>query len=473
MLESPEPLLHLLQRPVRRFHELKRIHCALITNGHLHPTSQTSFYKWMPTLLYNALIRCYLEVKKPETSIGLFSQMVADQVLPNNFTFPSVIKAATFCESADHLVGGSIHSHLVRRGVLRDVYVSTSLISFYSQCCELAGARKVFDEIAETCIVCYNSMLDAYGKNGDMVSAVSMFELMPVRDIVSWTSVINGFGRNGLFEDGIEFFAKMMVDENVTMNVVRPNEATFVSVLSSCANSYRCGGLCRGKQIHGFILRNEIQLTVFIATGLISLYGKMGCLKIATQVFSDISHKAVCAWNAMISALACNGHETHALQMFERMKFEGQKPNEVTLVAVLTACAHAKFVPLGLKVFDCMSRDWGIDPKMEHYGCIVDLLGRAGLLKEATHVTETMPFKPDATVLGALLGACKVHGAIDLADEVARKIIDLQPQHCGRYVSLSSINAGAEKWAHAADLRKAMFEAGIRKIPAYSSVGSI
>uniref|UniRef100_A0A7N0RIB3 Pentatricopeptide repeat-containing protein n=1 Tax=Kalanchoe fedtschenkoi TaxID=63787 RepID=A0A7N0RIB3_KALFE len=470
MLQSAESLLHLLQGSVRRLREVKRIHCALITGGHLLWTSNTSSDKWMPTLLYNALIRCHLEVEKPETSIRLFGRMVVDQVPPNNFTFPSLIKAATFCVGVDHFVGKSFHSHLVRRGVLRDVFVSTSLISFYSQCGDLVGARNVFDEIAEPCIVCNNAMLDAFGKNGDMDGAVSMFELMPERDIVSWTSVISGFGRNGSFEEGVVFFGKMMVDEDVTRRGVRPNEATLVSLLSSCANLDRGGGLYGGKQMHGFIIRNEIQLTVFMATGLISLYGKMGCLKLATQVFNDMACKAICVQNAMISALACNGHETDALDMFERMKLERQKPNEVTLVSVLTACAHAKLVPTGLEVFNSMTLDLGIDPKMEHYGCLVDLLGRAGLLKEANDIIETMPFKADATVLGALLGACKVHGAIELANEVAKKIINLKPQHCGRYVSLSSINAGAERWAQAAELRKEMIAAGIQKIPAYSSV---
>ncbi|XP_059661093.1 putative pentatricopeptide repeat-containing protein At1g10330 [Cornus florida] len=465
---SPEFLLQLLQKFLFRHpNQVKQIHSLIITNGHfLHTPKTPPNLKWMSTLLYNTIIRAYLNLGKPHNTILLFTQMLAHRAPPNNHTFPSLIKASSSSPSLASITGIPLHTQALKRGVSSDPFVQTSFLNLYAQLGSISDAHKVFEEISEPCIVSYNAMLDAFGKNGDMGSALYLFKNMPVRDVVSWTSIINGYGRNGYFREAIQFFEKMMAHED-------PNEATFVSVLSSCANSDGGEALYQGKQIHGFIIKNEIELTIFMGTALIALYGKTGCLGYAMKVFRKMEVKAVCTWNAMICSLALNGMEKQALDMFEKMKVVGLHPNEVTFVAVLTACARAKLVELGLELFRMMSSDFGVVPKMEHYGCVVDLLGRAGLLREATEFMRRMPFEPDASVLGALLGACKVHGAIELANEVGRRLLELQPQHCGRYVLLSSIYAGSERWERAAALRKTMVESGIRKIPAYSMISSV
>ncbi|KAF6156566.1 hypothetical protein GIB67_000031 [Kingdonia uniflora] len=209
-------------------------------------------------------------------------------------------------------------------------------------------------------------------------------------------------------------------------------------------------------------------MTVFLGTGLISLYGKMGCMENTVKVFKGMVVKEVCTWNAMISSFASNGREKQSLAMFEEMRARGLQPNEVTFVVLLTACSRGKFVDLGLRIFHSMLKDHDVVPRMEHYGCVVDLLGRAGLLEEAHKIIKEMPYDPDATVLGALLGACKVHGDVELARDVGRRILALQPKHCGRYVVLSNIYAEAGRWGHAAELRNVMIESGIRKIVAHS-----
>ncbi|XP_041006643.1 putative pentatricopeptide repeat-containing protein At1g10330 [Juglans microcarpa x Juglans regia] len=472
MLHSPESLLQLLQSFPKPPNQIKQIHSLLITKGHLLCSSNitASNSKWMSTLLYNALQRAYLSLGQARNTLVLFTHMLAHQSPPNSHTFPSLIKAAATCLPS---LGKPLHTQVVKRGVLRDPFIQTSFVSFYAHLGELFDARKMFEEISQPCIVAYNAMLDAFGKNGDMRSALLLFDCMPERDVVSWTSVIDGFGRNGCFHEAVKFFEKMMVHEDVMSCSLKPNEATYVSVLSSCANLDGGGSLYRGKQIHGYAIRNEIELTVFTQTALIDLYGKKGCLRDAVNVFDQMVFKEVCTWNAMMSSLASNGREMDALDAFEKMKVEGQHPNEVTFVAVLTACARGKLVELGLKLFKSMLHESGIVPSMEHYGCIVDLLGRAGLLKEATDIISSMPFEPDGSVLGALFGACKIHGAIELANIVGQRLLDLQPRHCGRYVTLSNVNAVMEKWDHAADLRKAMVEAGIQKVPAYSLIDSI
>ncbi|CAN6701987.1 unnamed protein product [Malus baccata var. baccata] len=503
----------------------------------------------MPTLLYNTLIRAHLGFGQPRKTLLLFIHMLAHQAPPNSHTFPPLIKAAaaTSSSSSSPHLGSPLHTQVVKRGVLRDPFIQTSFVSFYAELGKLCDARKVFEEMSEPCVVACNAMIDGFGKNGDMGSAVLLFESMPERDVVSWTSVINGFGRNGCFSEGIRFFQIMMNHENVMGCFVKPNEATYVSVLSSCANLGGWGSIYWGKQIHGHVIRNGIELTAFLGTALVDLYGKTGCLNSAGYMYQQVVVKEVCTWNAMISALSLNGKEKEALDLFEKMKMERLQPNEVTFVAVLTACARGKLVKFGLELFRSMTNDFGVEPIMEHYGCVVDLLGRAGLFWEATEVIKSMPFEPDASVLGnlewlllqvrlqywhtyfdaqfessrgiaiglsntspmmhsvrdcvirlggkycfvaillsqaknlewlllqvrlqgALLGSCKIHGTAELGNEVGEKLLELQPQHCGRYVVLSNINAGKERWDLAAAVRKTMVDAGIRKIPAYSMI---
>ncbi|KAK2649261.1 hypothetical protein Ddye_016750 [Dipteronia dyeriana] len=261
----------------------------------------------------------------------------------------------------------------------------------------------------------------------------------------------------------------MMVHEDL----VRPNEATYVSVLCSCAGLVQGGGLSLGKQVHGYIVRNESVFSVFTGTALIDLYGKAGCSESAMRVFNPMVFRAVCTWNAMIASLARNCGVMDALDMFEELRKHGVCVNGVTFVADLTDCARAKLVELGLQLFHSMSSEFGVVPIMEHYGCVVDLLGRAGHLSEADEFIRRMPLELDASVLGALLGTCKIHSAVELGHEVGKRLLELQPRHCGRFVVLSNILAGVERWSHAADLRKAIVDDGIRKIPAYSLIDSM
>ncbi|XP_063947065.1 putative pentatricopeptide repeat-containing protein At1g10330 isoform X3 [Daucus carota subsp. sativus] len=457
MPHPAEISLQLLQKHIKHSKQIKQIHSFLITNNLLLFNPNTNAFKWICTLLYNTLIRAYLHTD-PHNSLVLHKHMLVHRVPPNSHTYPSLVKAASLLRSSKlHLLfPGSLYSQVIRRGVLKDPFVETSFLCLFAENGNLGDARKVFDEMPEPCVVSYNAMLDALCKNGEMGSAVLVFQRMPVRDVVSWTSVVNGYGRNECFYEAIVFFRMMMVHGDVREFYVKPNEATFVSVLSSCANLLGGGGLYYGKQIHAYMIKNERELTVFMGTAMIALYGKLGCLVYAVRVFDNMVDKQVCAWNALISSLAMNSMENHALDMFEKMKSKGVKPNEVTFVAVLVACARANLVELGLELFESMSRVSRIVPRMEHYGCVVDLLGRAGLLTEAQEFIRRMPFEADASVLGALMGACKVHGAIEYGNEVAKRVMELQPLHCGRYVLLSSIYAEADRWDNAAELRKAM-----------------
>lgn len=468
MSYSGEFLLQLAQRCMKHRKQMKQIHSLVITNGYLlhHPnapsTSSTN-QKWMATLLYNALIRSY-HIHNHNKVLLLFTHMLANNVPPNPHTFPPLLK------SSPPLLVTPLHSQALKRGILSDPFVLTTLLVVYARNNHLVCAHRVFEEIPFFCIVVYNAMINAFSINGNMESAVSLFASMPCRDVVSWTTVVNGFAVNGNFGSAIQFFCLMMAHKDVMDCLVKPNEATYVGVLSSCANLKGKTALDCGKQVHGYIVVNGVDLGVFVGTSLIDLYGKMGCLNYAVSVFRVMVVREVCTWNAMISSLASNGREKEALELFQKMKLGGLQPNSITFVVVLTACARGRFVSEGLELFRSMSRDFQVVPIMEHYGCVIDLLGRAGHIQEAADIIRNMPFQPDASVLGAFLGACRIHGAIELGEEIGKKMLKLQTQHCGQYLLLSSMNAEKERWDHAADLRKEILEAGFQKIPAYSMI---
>ncbi|CAH9100471.1 unnamed protein product [Cuscuta europaea] len=465
MQSSPQNLLLLLQHFLSHAKQVKQIHCHLTTAAHLSCTTE-----WANTLLYNTLIRAYLGFAQPTTTLILFTHMLAHQAPPNSHTFPSLTKAVSLLRTNwTPLLSRPLHAQALKRGASSDPFVQTSFLGMYSLLGQLGSACKVFYEVLEPCVVAYNAMLDACGKNGNMGLAILTFSTMQERDICSWTSMINGYAINECFEEAVKFFKKMMSHDDVIDGSLKPNEATFVIVLSSCANIDNTSTLYQGKQVHGYMVKN-VELSKFMATALISFYGRLGCLNYAKKVFDSLKVKEVCTWNAMISAFAMNSRDDQALDTYETMKSKGTKPNEVTLVAVLSACAHAKLVEFGLEVFDAMSEELKVEPKMEHYGCIVDLLGRAGHVKEAYEFVKKMPFEADASVLGALLGACKVHGQVEMGNEVGKLLLNLQPKKCARYVLLSSIYAGAERWDHAAALRREMVDARIEKIPAYSVI---
>ncbi|KAK7405005.1 hypothetical protein VNO78_06126 [Psophocarpus tetragonolobus] len=459
-------LLHLTQRCKKLPKQMKQIHSLIITNGHLlyhriGPSSSLS-HQWMPTLLYNALINAY-HIHNHKALL-LFTHMLANLATPNTHTFPPLLKISPLP------LGTALHSQTLKRGLLSDPFILTTLLAFYARNNLLPHARRVFEEVPIFCIVACNAMLNAFFINGDMEAAVALFERMPQRDVFSWTTIVNGFASNGNFAASIRFFGKMMRHRDVLDGLVKPNEATYSSVISSCAKLDGKAALDCGKQVHGYVVMNEAKLGVIVGTSLIHLYGKLGCLSTADNVFRVMVVREVCTWNAMISLLASHGREKEALDMFEDMKQDGLKPNSITFAVVLMACSRGNFVRKGLELFQSMCLDFGIEPMMKHYGCVIDLLGRAGHIEEAVEVIRNMPFQPDASVLGAFLGACRIHGAIELGEEVGKKMLKLQTQHSGQYVLLSSMNAEKERWNRAADLRREIMEAGIQKSPAYSMV---
>ncbi|KZV47527.1 hypothetical protein F511_14599 [Dorcoceras hygrometricum] len=291
-------------------------------------------------------------------------------------------------------------------------------------------------------------------KRGDVDSAYKIFEQMPERNVRSWTAMISAFVQCGKPKEATYMFTKMEEEG------VKANEVTVVAVLAACAD---LGALDLGTRIHEYSHKSGFQRNIHICNTLIDMYIKCGCLKYAHEVFESIKEPTVISWSAMIQGLAIHGHAEQALEFFSRMIQTGVKPNVVTFIGLLHACSHLGLINEGRAYFCSMTRDYGIPPTIEHYGCMADLLSRAGLLEEAYEFIKKMPIQPNSAVWGAVLGGCKVHKNIEMAEVAIEHLLELDPYNDGYYVVLANIFAEAKKWEDAARVRKLMTSRGLRK----------
>lgn len=385
---------------------------------------------------------------------------ISESVEPNRFTFPSVLKA---CARAGRVKEGKqVHGLVVKYGLECDGFVVCNLVRMYVVCQELECARVLFNgkrwELGNN-VVLQNVMIDGYVGIGDFQAARQLFDSMPERSVVSWNSMISGYAQNGLYKEAIELFRDMQMAEE------HPNYVTLVSVLPAMS---RLGTLELGKWVHLYAEKNKIGIDGVLGSALIDMYSKCGNIEKALHVFNRLSQRNVVTWNATISGLAMHGQAKDALDHFWRMERLGVKPTDVTYVAVLSACSHSGLVHEGRLIFDHMVRVVGLEPRIEHYGCMVDLLGRAGLLEEAEKLILEMPMKPDDVILKALLGACKKHGNIQIGKRIARLLMEMVPHDSGAYVALSNMYASLANWEGVSEVRMRMKEMDIRKDPGCS-----
>jgi pentatricopeptide repeat protein len=449
---------------------LLQVHALLLTSGALLSDPLCAAPAAFP---YNCLAHAHLRAPAASTSspppapLRLLRAMLARGALPNRHTFPSLLKSAAPSRSA--AAAEALHAQCLRRGLAADRFVACSLVSAYARCGHPArDARKVFDEMGGSPdLPSCNALLDALCLAGDLAAAEGFFERMAVRDAVSWTTLVSGLSRAGRHRCALEAFREFLLEFKG-----RLGEATLVSVLSACANLDGADGLAAGKAIHGYTVRRDLDLTAFLGTALVDMYGKHGKLGCCNTAFEIVRNKEACTWNALLSALANHGKENEALIKFGTMRAQGLLPNQITFIALLTACGRAGLVEIGLYWFEAMVAEYKVTPLMVHYGCVVDLLGRAGRFVEAIRVIERMPFTADASVWGALLGACKLHGNADLAAGIGLKLLALGPQQSGRYVTIRNVYLEDGNWYAATRMGEAMQEAGIKKTVGQSSVMS-
>jgi len=348
---------------------------------------------------------------------------------------------------------------IIRSGFQSDVIVVSALIDMYAKCGSMQKARELFDKMHHRDVVSWTTMVTRYVQNGYVDEALKLFQAMPQRDVFSWTSMIAGYAQNGRAEEALKLFQQMHLAG------MRPNSRTFASILPVCAS---LGALEHGMEIHADIIRSGLECDLIVANALIDMYAKCGILDTAHKLFDRMHQRDVVSWTAMIAGYAVHSCGKEALELFEQMKYSGISPDHVTLVCVLSACCHAGLVEEGYQYFNRLSKDYHITPTMDHYSCMVDLLCRAGRLDEAQTFISKMPITPDVEMLISLLGVCKIHNKIELAECVAELIFELDPENAAPYVLLSNIYATAGRWEDIEKVRKMMKDRGVKKTPGCS-----
>jgi pentatricopeptide repeat protein len=342
----------------------------------------------------------------------------------------------------------------------------------YAACAMPDHAHRVFDEIPRPNLVSWNALLDGYAKCRDLPAARQVFARMPQRDVVSWSAMIDGCLKCGEHREALALFEMM---ENTAARSVedggggaRANDVTMVSVLGACAN---LGDLERGRRVHRCLRERGFPLNLKLATSLVDMYAKCGAIREALDVFWAVPVEStdVLIWNAVIGGLAVHGMATESVEIFQKMRRAGVAPDEITYLCLLSACVHGGLVDEAWEFFRSLEAQ-GLRPHVEHYACLVHVLGRAGHLDEVYGVVKSMPMKPSVSVLGALLNACHLHGWVELGEVVGRQLVQLQPDHDGRYIGLSNIYAVARRWQEAKKARKVMEDRGVKKVPGFSEI---
>ncbi|XP_006658303.3 pentatricopeptide repeat-containing protein At3g62890 [Oryza brachyantha] len=384
---------------------------------------------------------------------------------PHSFTFllasiSNHLSAAGPSASGCSFLGSHVHALAVKAGAAGDLYVRNALVHFYGVCSDVGAMRRAFDELPRVRdVLTWNEVLAGYVRAGMMAVAREVFDEMPERDGISWSTLVGGYVKEGELEVALGVF-RNMVEQGI-----RPNQAAVVTALSATA---RLGLLEQGKFVHDVVRRSGMSVCKNVGTALVDMYAKCGCVAVAREVFDGLKRRDVFAWNAMICGLAAHGLGQDAVELFERFISEGLSPTNVTFVGVLNGCSRSGLVAEGQRYFKLMVEKWSIEPEMEHYGCMVDLLGRAGLVPEAIELIEGMHIAPDPVLWGTVLSSCKTHGLVDLGVSVGNKLIELDPSHDGYYVLLSDIYAKAKKWDEVRKIRKLMSSRGTSKSAGWS-----
>ncbi|XP_058759902.1 pentatricopeptide repeat-containing protein At3g49170, chloroplastic-like [Vicia villosa] len=356
-------------------------------------------------------------------ALRLFSDMmVQGYVAPNCFTFSGVLKA---CASlSDFGFGEQIHGQTIKLGLSEIDCVGNGLVSLYARSGRMEYARKCFDVLFEKNLVLYSGVVDDAS--------------MKDTNLNSGQDLDRGIDYAG---SGASLF-------------------TYASLLSGAA----CiGTIGKGEQIHAMVVKMGFGTDLSVNNALISMYSKCGNKEAALQVFNDMEDRNVITWTSIINGFAKHGFAIKALELFYDMLQTGVKPNDVTYIAVLSACSHVGLIDEAWKHFTSMRNDHGIVPRMEHYACMVDLFGRSGLLSEAIEFINSMPFDADALVWRTFLGSCRVHGNTELGEHAAKMILEREPHDPATYILLSNLYASEGRWDDVSTIRKNMKQKQITK----------
>ncbi|KAF6158636.1 hypothetical protein GIB67_040150 [Kingdonia uniflora] len=381
---------------------------------------------------WTAMISAYSKRGYQLEALNLFAKMLRAGTPPNKFTFASVLTSCTGACGLNH--GRQVHSLIVKSNFGEYIFVGSSL-------------------------------LDMYAKAGNIREARGVFESLPERDVVSCTAIIAGYAQLGYDEEALDMF-RQLLREGLESNYV-----TYASVLTALSG---LASLDYGKQVHNRVLRSELPSYVVLQNSFIDMYSKCGGVTYSRKVFDGMSERSVITWNAMLVGYGKHGLGQEVIELFQLMREENQvKPDSVTFMAVLSGCSHGGLVDEGLKFFDEMIDGPNADrvrPEVEHYGCVVDLLGRAGRVENALEFIKKMPCEPTTAIWGSLLGACRVHSNVLVGKFVAKRLFEIEPENAGNYVILSNLYALAGRWEDLRVLRELMKEKSVTKEPGRSWV---
>ncbi|GLU18142.1 hypothetical protein SLE2022_344580 [Rubroshorea leprosula] len=379
-------------------------------------------------VLWTAMISGLVKNNSADKALKVFSQMITSRVEPSTTTIASAL-AACAQVSSFHL-GTSIHGYVIRQGMIVDVAVENSLVTMYANC-------------------------------GYMEQSCAVFKGMKKGDLVSWNAVIAGYAQNGHLSKAFILFNEMRV------TIQKADSLTVVTLLQACAS---IGALHQGKLLHNFVIRSCLRPCTMVDTALVDMYCKCGNLDAAKKCFDTILQPDLISWATIIAGYGGHGKGETALSMFSEFLYSGLEPNKVIFLSLLSACSHNGLVNEGLSIFQSMSRDFGIEPELEHCACIVDLLCRAGRVKEAYNFYKDYFSKPIVEVLGILIDACRATSNRELLDFIAQDVLMLKPTDSGNYVQLAHCYASMSRWDGVGKVWAQMRCLGLRKVPGWSFI---
>ncbi|XP_047949859.1 pentatricopeptide repeat-containing protein At4g32430, mitochondrial [Salvia hispanica] len=369
-----------------------------------------------------------------EHAMNLFKEMIQDEVWPNDVTFIGLIHAIT-------------KHNMMREGLMVHAFCMKS------------------NFLSETSVA--NSFITMYGKFQIIEDCIKVFELIDERDIISWNALISAYSLNGMYQEALQVFSSASKE-------LTPNPYTFGAVLHAIASSESIS-LRQGQRCHGFLKKLGLDIDPIVSGALLDMYAKRGSIFESEKIFSELTEKNQVAWTAIISAYSRHGDYEKVMKYFKEMEMEGVKPDSITFLSILTACSRNGMVDVGREVFDSMICGHSVEPSAEHYSCIVDMLGRAGKLKEAEDLLSQIPGGPGVSVLQSLLGACRIYGDVEMATRVADTLIEMEPDESGSYVLMSNLFAEKGKWEKVAKIRIMMRQRKVIKEVGFSwaDVGNI
>ncbi|XP_006644619.1 pentatricopeptide repeat-containing protein At1g08070, chloroplastic-like [Oryza brachyantha] len=376
---------------------------------------------------WNSMIACYAHGGEYQEALRLFHRMLSEGARPNAITIATMF---SICAKTRDLETGKWTRSLIAEEDLQNMIVHTALMEMYVKCRAIDEARREFDRMQQ-------------------------------RDVVAWSTMIAGYAQNRRPHESLELFERMK------STGCRPNEVTLVGILSACA---QLGSDELGGQIGSYVESQSLPLTSYLGSALIDMYTKCGNVGRARHVFNQMEHKCVITWNSMIRGLALNGLAQDAITLYKQLIRDDHdvRPNEITFVALLTACTHAGLVDQGMAFFEEMKTVYHVSPQVEHCACIVDLLCKSGRPREAHEFICGMEVRPNAVIWSTLLGACRTHADVELAKLAASNLLVLEPDNSSIYVLLSNIYADAGLWGDAREIRRLMWSKNVQKLSAYS-----